>query len=316
MNKTLKAALAIFAAAGIVSVTNVPAAHAQAMGSPATTTGGNTVYVENDGVEGTSQGHNNLNINGAVGLALNPTAIIPNQGSVRVQANYFDGPNLRAPGINVDTKYYGIFAAGRPGKLPLEISGGIAKLDVGADVNIFGPPFDGILEKGIEDGFDKTGLVLGAKYQFRGLANDPNGVRLAVGATYNRALVRNTNVYLVASKAFGVGGSRAVTGHLGVRYDRFRYTLFGSSANSGKFSIFTGAEVPIDKEGRFALVGEVGSKTANDNFLAKAPYSLALRYQNGNGVAISGGVQRIGLLAESQNGKSSARLFVTAGKTF
>lgn len=318
MNKTLKVALAVFAAAGIASSTHTPAANAQAMGSPETTVGGDTVYVESGRNAGyTPQGHNGLNINGAVGLTLNPTAIIPNQGSVRVQAGYYDGPNLKAPGINVDTKYYGIFAAGRPGKLPLEISGGIAKLSTSADIGIFAnPAINKYIENEIENSFDKTGLVLGVKYQLRGLADDPNGVRLAVGATYNRALVRNTGVYFVASKAFGVGSSRAVTGHLGVRYDRFKYNLLGNSNDSSKVSVYTGLEVPIDKEGRFALTGEIGSKIASDEFGGKAPYSLALRYQNGNGVAISGGVQRIGLLANSQDGNSSARLFVTAGKTF
>ena len=317
MNKTLKAALAVFAAAGIASATHTPAAHAQAMGSPETTTGGNTVYVENDRNAGyTTQGHNGLNINGAVGLPLNPTAIIPNQGSVRVQANYYDGPQLDNPGLSIDTKYYGLFAAGRVGKLPLEISGGIAKLDANADVNIFGPPFDKQIKNGIEDAVDETGIVLGIKYQLRGLADDPNGVRLAVGATYNQALLRNENLYAVASKAFGVG-SRAVTAHLGVRYDRFRLQNSGSDTSS-KFSVFTGAELPIDKDGRFAVVGEIGSKIADDQFLAKIPYSLSLRFQNANGIAISGGVQRIGLFADGGGGlnTSSSRLFVNVGKTF
>jgi hypothetical protein len=307
--------LAVFAAAGIATATHAPAAHAQAMGSPATTVGGETVYVENDRDAGyTTQGHNGLNINGAVGLPLNPTAIIPNQGSVRVQANYYDGPQLNNPGLDVDTKYYGLFAAGRVGEQPLEISGGIAKLSVGADVNIFGPPVDGFIEDAIEEN-DKTGLVLGVKYQLRGLADDPNGVRLAVGATYNRALLRNYGAYFVASKAFGVG-NRAVTGHLGVRYDRFRLESGGDS--STKFSVYTGAEVPLDRLGRFAIVGEIGTKIAEDELLAKFPYSLSLRYQNGNGFAVSGGVQRIGLFADDGGGLDidSSRFFVNVGKTF
>ena len=311
MNKTLKAALAAFLATGMAT-----AANAQAMGSPETTVGGETVYVENDRSAGyTTQGHNGLNIHGAVGLPLNPTAIIPNQGSVRVQANYYDGPQVNNPGLDIDTKYYGLFAAGRVGEAPLEISGGIAKLDVGADVNIFGPPIDNFIEDAIEEN-DKTGLVLGVKYQLRGLADDPDGVRLAVGATYNRALLRNVNAYFVASKAFGVG-SRAVTAHLGVRYDRFRLQNSGSESSS-KFSVFTGAEVPLDRQGRFAIVGEIGTKIADEELLGEFPYSLSLRYQNANGFAISGGVQRIGLFADDGGGLDidSSRFFVTAGKTF
>jgi hypothetical protein len=316
MNKTLKAALAVFAATGIAAATHAPAANAQAMGSPETTVGGNTVYVEGGRDAGyTPQGHNGLNINGAVGLPLNPTAIIPNQGSVRVQANYFDGPRLSETGISLNTKYYGLFAAGRVGEMPLEISGGIAKFDANARSIIPG------LANELEDTFDKTGLVLGAKYQLRGLADDPNGVRLAVGATYNRALLRNTNVYFVASKAFGVGSGRAVTGHLGVRYDRFSISTDADTYRSGRFSVYTGAEVPIDKDGRFAVVGEIGSKISDDladgTFQAKVPYSLALRYQNGNGLGITGGVQRIGVLAGSRElNSSSSRFFVTAGQTF
>jgi hypothetical protein len=315
MNKTLKTALAAFAAAGIATATYAPAASAQAMGSPETTVGGETVYVESGRDAGyTPQGHNGLNISGAVGLPLNPTAIIPNQGSVRVQANYFDGPSFSNDLIDVDTKYYGLFAAGRVGELPLEISGGIAKFDASADSSIPG------IAEGLEDAFDKTGLVLGAKYQLRGLADDPNGVRLAVGATYNRALLRNINAYFVASKAFGVGGDRAVTGHLGVRYDRFRFTAFDDSYSSSKFSVYAGGEVPIDKAGRLAVIGEIGSKIAGDfdgTFDSKVPYSLGLRYQNGNGLGISGGVQRIGILAGGPGlDSSSSRFFVTAGQTF
>lgn len=313
MNKTLKAALAAFLATGISH-----AAIAQPAGSPETTVGGNTVYIEGDNAGYTAQGHNGLTISGAVGLPLNPTAIIPNNGSVRVQGNYYDGPSLSNPGLDIDTKYYGIFAAGRFTEAPLEISGGIAKLSASANADFGGGPgFDDFLEDGIEDGLDKTGLVLGAKYQLRGLADDPDGVRLAVGVGYNRALLKNLHAYFVASKAFGVGG-RAVTGHLGLRYDRFKYSMFGESATSGKFSIYGGAEVPLDRRGRFALVGELASKNADSDFLAKMPYSLSLRFQNGNGFAISGGVQRQGLAADSTGflDADGSSFFVSAGQTF
>lgn len=313
MNKTLKAALAAFLATGISH-----AAIAQTAGSPETTVGGTTVYVEDDDAGYTAQGHNGLTISGAVGLPLNPTAIIPNPGSVRVQGNYYEGPSLSNPNFDIDTKYYGIFAAGRPGDLPLEISGGIAKLSVNSSFDLgFGGAVDDFYEEGVEDGLDKAGLALGAKYQLRGLADDPDGVRLAVGVGYNRALLKNMHAYFVASKAFGVGG-RAITGHLGLRYDRFKYSILGESESSGKLSVYGGAEVPLDRRGRFSLVGELASKNADDEFLAKMPYSLSLRFQNGNGFAISGGVQRQGLAADGSGflDADGTGFFISAGQTF
>src|SRR4028119_511739 len=81
-------------------------------------------------------------INGAVGLPLNPTAQIPLPNGVRIQANYFDLDN------DTESKLYGVYAAGRVGDLPLEISGGLDKLS--SDFT----------------DLDKSGLALGAKYLF------------------------------------------------------------------------------------------------------------------------------------------------------
>lgn len=302
MNKTLKAALAAFLAAGVTQV-----AHAQTVASPETSTGGNTVYVDGGDYDYVAQGTNNLTFSGAVGLPLNPTANIPAPNTVRVQANYFDGPRLNDTLIgDVDTKYYGIFAAGRVGDTPLEISGGVAKFSVDSAVGA------------VEDTFDKTGLVIGAKYQLRG-GDTPNGVRLAVGAGYNRAYVKNTHAYLVASKSFGIG-RRSVAAHLGVRYDRFKYDVGGPfNASSGKFSVYGGAEVPLDRRGNFNLVGEIGTRTADkEDFLSNNPFSVSLRYQNNKGFAISGGVARQSLLTNKSVGYDvdDTRIFVTAGQTF
>lgn len=310
MNKTVKAALAALLAVGTTQV-----AHAQTVASPETSTGGNTVYVSGGDYDYAPQAHNGLNINGAVGLPLNPTADIPGTGAVRVQANYFDGPRLSVPGGEVDSKYYGIFAAGRTGDTPLEISGGLAKFDVNSDLG-FGGGVDDI----VEDTLDKSGIVIGAKYQLRGSGEDGRGVRIAVGAGYNRALVKNVHAYLVASKAFGVG-RRNINAHAGIRYDRFKYDagFAGFDASSSKVSAFVGAEVPLDRRGNFTLVGEYGTRTADeDDFFAAAPYSLSLRYQNGKGFAVNGGIARIGVLGKGGGfvDADGSRFFISAGQTF
>ena len=184
-----------------------------------------------------------LNLNGAVGLPLNPTAQIPEASGARVQANYYD--------LGDSTSYYGLFAAARVGD-KIEINGGVNKLE-----NY------------------KSGFAIGAKYLIS-RENDPAGVRLAVGGGYNQALIKNTNAYLVASKYLGAtdGGRIPITAHLGVRYDNF--DAFGGS---DKFSIFAGAEVPITQTGAFTAVGEVGSEIADGG---GTPYSISVRYRPQN----------------------------------
>ena len=184
--------------------------------------------------------HADLNLNGAVGLPLNPTAQIPAQGGARIQGNYYDLGN--------STSYYGLFGAVRVGE-KIEVNGGINKLE-----NY------------------KSGFALGAKYLIS-RESDPAGVRLAVGGGYNEAFLKNTNGYIVASKYLGdvTGGRTPITGHLGVRYDNFS----GGGANGDKFSVFAGAEVPISQNGLTA-VGEVGTKIADGG---NTPYSVSVRYR-------------------------------------
>lgn len=306
MNKTLKTAVALFLASSIGY-----AGHAQTVGSPETTVGGETVYINRadyDYVGSTAQRDNGLSVSGAVGLPLNPTAILPEEGTVRVQASYFDGPRLSNPDVRIKTKYYGVFAAGRVGD-SLEISGGVNKHS--ASANGFGA-------SAYENAFDKSGFALGAKYQIRDSFGDPQGVRLAVGVGHNRALFKNTHAYVVASKPFGVS-SRAITGHLGVRYDRHKINIFNYGESSSKFSVYSGVEVPLDSNGHFNLVGEIGTKTAStDGFLASSPYSLSLRYQTDNGLAVNGGIARQGLLSSGSGylDTKSGRFFVTVGQSF
>jgi hypothetical protein len=158
-------------------------------------------------------------------------------------------------------------------------------------------------------------VALGVKYLV-GKQNNPEDVRFAVGAGYSRALYKNKHVYGVASKAFGTG-KRVITGHLGVRWDKFSVSDSGIATvddTSSKFSAFAGAEVPIDSRGRFTLVGELGTKNADDDFGGASPYSLSVRYQSDNGFSASVGVMRQGVLSDFVD--KDRGLFAQVGKTF
>lgn len=274
--------------------------------------------------------HNGLNLTGAVGMPLNPTANIPNRGSYRVQADYFDLGNIDAKnnfGSNFDrdqkigdARFYGIHAATGIGSR-FEISGGVDALRLRGEQNV-GDDNDSFSF----DDNDGTGFSVGAKYQAYHSADGTTLV--AVGAGYSKSLFRNTNAYVVGTKAFGVG-NRSITGHLGVRYDRF--SLKGLDQydgdqvsfedDSSKVSVFAGTEVPLDRNGRFAFVGEIGSRNAEDfnvgdfdfggpaaHVETKFPYSASVRYAR-NGLAASVGVARQGVTGDSG-------LFAQIGKTF
>jgi hypothetical protein len=229
-----------------------------------------------------------LNINGEVGLPLNPTAQIPQPNGARVQANYYDlGDNVLG-----GTKNYGVFAAARLADR-FEISGGVSKLD---------HPLPGL---------ENTGLAIGAKYLFS-RETEPAGVRIAVGAGYNRVLAKNVHAYVVASKYLGqlTEGRTPITGHLGLRYDRFSFSDVGGG-NSNRASLFAGVEVPVTATGDIQLVGEIGSKN-NEFGAADFPYSASVRYRPaGQGFSASVGVQRQGLGGLGDNG-----LFLQLGYSF
>jgi len=240
-----------------------------------------------------------LTVNGAVGLPLNPTAQIPAEGGIRVQGNYYDLGDSFGAG---DAKVYGIYAAGRAGDM-LEINGGIEKLD--------GPKFDGVPNLNL----NRTGLALGAKYLFTRESDAP-GVRIAAGLGYSRAQANNLHAYVVGTKYFGeLTGERVpITGHLGLRYDRFDYDFisdFADDLTSSKVSLFAGVEVPITANGDFSFAGEL--QTKNNEFAgSKSPYSASIRYRPaGQGFAASIGIQRRGLAISEGSG-----LFAQLGYTF
>lgn len=204
-----------------------------------------------------------LTISGAVGMPLNPTAQIPQQGGgARIQGNYFNLGN--------DIKDYGIVGATRVGD-GLEVNGGYTTI------------------RG--NGNRTNGLAIGGKYLFS-RETDPVGVRFAVGGGYDRALAKQTYVYGVATKYLGeVTGERVpISAHLGLRYDRF------SDIDSNKVSVFAGVEVPVTQTGDIQVVGEFQSKNAEGG---TTPYSASVRYRpKGQPFGASIGYARQGLTSD------------------
>lgn len=231
-----------------------------------------------------SAAHADLDISGAVGLPLNPTAQIPAEGGVRVQGNYYDHGTIGATSL----KSWGLLAAGRVGD-NIEVSGGYTKFATKPNTAV-----------------DKDGFALGVKYLFT-RESDPAKVRIAAGLGYDQALLKNEMAYVVATKSFsGIGTDLApITGHLGIRYDRFEAV----GIHSNKTSVYAGAEVPVTAKGDFAVVGEIQSK--NNNFgLEKFPYSASVRYRpQGKPFGVSVGIQRQGITGD--NG-----IFAQIGYTF
>ena len=301
-----------------------------------------------------------LNITGAVGLPLNPTAQLPDNDEVRIQGNYYDlgevendGPSLSVskesdisalaipePGVSFDKvigdfRYYGLFAAGRADER-LEISGGVARLQAeGGLLFSFFAPFEGgggggeeLLTKSLEvptfgegqfttidyPGLQKTGFALGAKYLLKP-ALEADDVAVAVGAGFNTALADNVHAYIVASKNL-TSGDRAIKGHIGARYDRFklqariRTTAFSGgesesiserfSEKSSQFSAFVGVEAPLSDS--FSIIGEVQSKNTDfgDELFGEGgtPYSLSVRYAKDK-INASVGIQRQGIINDN-----------------
>jgi hypothetical protein len=295
MVKNMKAALTAAVVLGSVGI-----AHAQV---------GGTAYTYNGSYAGTSYGEevpsviksNELTISGAVGLPLNPTAQIPDKGQWRVQGSYYDLGSGGHDGYDYAQKKYGVYAAGRLGNLPVEINVGVSKMNVSAS-SLYGS--DDPVDVG------GTGFSIGAKYQMW-RSDDGTGMA-SIGLGYDSALYKNLYAYVVASKAFT---NRHIVGHVGLRYDRFEISDYSSSHPS----VYVGAEVPLDQQGRFAIVGELQSKNSNsDQYSSKMPYSLALRLASENGFTASIGIQRQGTLTSVPPStlSGSSNLFFQLGKNF
>lgn len=242
--------------------------------------------------------HADLTISGAVGLPLNPTAQIPQRGGPRVQVNFSDLGSGRGLTGNGDLNIGGLYAAARVGSR-LELNGGLERLNGDQFLNPL----------------DQTNIAIGAKYlltrQTEGAGRALGGTRVAVGAGYSRALLRNTYGYIVASKDFGklsAAGRPNGVGHLGLRYDDFSASGLLPGRDAGKASLYGGVEVPIDARGRLTAVGELQSKNASFGTSA-FPYSASARYRTTRGFSASLGVLREGITGE-------AGPFAQIGKTF
>ena len=234
-----------------------------------------------------------LTLNGAVGLPLNPTAQIPQKGGVRVQADYFDQGDI---GV-FSSKFYGLHAAGQIAPR-IELNGGVEKMDSNIG-NAFG-------------NLDNTGIAIGAKYLITRATDNNADVRVAAGVGYSRALLKNTHAYVVASKYLGQlrEGRTPITGHLGLRYDRFSLSDLGGG-KSNKASVYAGLEVPFTRTGDFSFVGELQSKNSSSIIGSdKIPFSASVRYRPaGKGYSASLGAQRQGLFPNTQ-------VFVQIGYSF
>lgn len=229
--------------------------------------------------------HADLNAQGEVGLPLNPTAQIPQAGGFRLQGNYYDN---QFAGDKISL--YSLSGAIRAGQTtPLEISANVNRSNGNASQK-------------------STNFGVGAKYLFS-RETDPLGVRTAAGIGYNEFdILKNYHAYLVASKSFGNvvpgAGAASITGHLGVRYDR--YQALGITSN--RPSIYAGAEVPLTRTGEFQVLGEIGSKVVSGG---GSPYSIGVRFrprQQPFGATV--GLQRLGTF------DSKGRLFAQVGYTF
>jgi len=236
---------------------------------------------------GSTSARADLTYQGAVGLPLNPTAQIPLQGGVRLQGNYYDMGNANGTNVSVDSKLYGLYAAGRLGSGPIEISGGIQQTR--NRINVLGA----------SNSNNDTGFTLGAKYLFS-RESDPAGVRLAVGAGYGdldtfASNGRDYHAYVVGTKYLGTvaEGRTPITGHLGLRYDRYYFGSGGGRVRSNKGSIYAGVEAPFTRTGDLAFVGELQSKNVRGG---STPFSASVRYRPAaQPFSASLGVQRQGL---------------------
>jgi Flp pilus assembly secretin CpaC len=225
---------------------------------------------------------------GALGLPLNPIAAIPAPKRFGVQLNYFDWGTANFGGANLgDFRFTGLHGSGRIGTSPVEISGGLSRVDVRNP-----------LTSGVRDEFDNSGIDLGLKLLVTPEITSEGNVRLAIGAGYSDALLNNFHVYAVGSKPLNSpsNGRPPAMGHLGVRYDHFKFTdpFTLTSEKSRKVSIFTGLQVPLNEH--LILGGEIQSK--NNEFLnAKEPASVFLQYVPviGRLFSVRAGVQRTGL---------------------
>jgi hypothetical protein len=229
-----------------------------------------------------------LTLDGQTGLFTNPTAEIVKKGAPEVQVNY---DRLSAEGEHLSD--IGVGFAFSP----------VDKLELSANTNRISVEGEHIATS-----------RLGLKYQFVNQAD--KGLDVAAGLNYgNFEGLDQWTLYAAATKGFKISHNLApVKGTLGVRWDRFsEYTL-----SESKGSIYGGVEVPLTRDGRFSLTGELGSKVFD---YSQSTYAIGLRYHpKSSGFSVGAGYGRIantgiGLLASAE-GVGYHNFFIQAGYTF
>ncbi len=244
-----------------------------------------------------------LDLSGATGLALNPTAQVPAPGAIIAQASYF-GLNGFEVG-NTDFHFYGFNAAVRPGRWPVEFSVGINHLLVESEI------------RGIEEQIEDVSGSAGVKILLRpsisrndagfDLRSIIDGTSLAVGGGINDTFFGNARGYAAATTHWPAG----IRTHLGFRFDHLEIDDGKSRRESDQPSVYGGLEIPLIKTtvaipdnrtmvlGGLTLFGEMGSKSI-DSARAEIPFATGVRV-NSRGIPFLSDVPLLG------------RLFFTAG---
>ncbi len=216
--------------------------------------------------------HADLDVNGAVGLPLNPTANLPN-GTV-VQADYTD---LGSAGGGSWKEYAGHVATSPSDRL--EINGGLEHSRASFGL--------APLDKNVD-------FALGAKYLIT--SPDKTSIKAAAGIGYDYILAKDTYGYLVGTVPLGalISGGLPAQGHIGLRYDQFSFDSLGLG-KSNKASLYAGVESPVTHDGAFSVAAELQSKN-NDFGAAATPYSIEVRYNPiGQNFYVGAGLARQGL---------------------
>lgn len=230
-----------------------------------------------------------LTLDGQTGLFANPTAEVLKKGTSEVQVSY---DRLSANGGHVSDVNAG-FAFSPLDKL--ELSANTDRLSVGGE--------------------HISSSRLGLKYQFINQAD--KGYDVAAGLNYGSVFIYDQwTLYAAATKAFNLSHNRApVKGTLGVRWDRFS----AYSQSESKASVYGGVEVPLTSDGKFSLIGELGSKVFD---YGQSTYAIGLRYHpQSSGFSLGAGYGRIAnsginALLVSGSGENFHNFFVQASYNF
>jgi hypothetical protein len=215
------------------------------------------------------------------GYALNPSAALPRPNAFSVQTSYYSF------GTQDDFGYTGLTVAGRVGQTPLELSLGLSRLFTSAN----NPPVSTT---------EVTGYTAGFKYRFLE-PKEPNGLGIAAGVGYNRALMRNLRGFVVGTQGYPspVVGAPSADFSLGLRYDCFTDPL---GVDTSRLSLFGGTRIPVSQDGAWSFLGELQTQNKGDNFFGDGtmPYFLGAEFApRGAGWYARAGIQRHGLFDDT-----------------